>query len=196
MILRIAAAALCLAAAVALVGAAQAHITPPVTLVSDRDAVASLLAGAAKFTLREVSVTPEERKLAQSEYGWRPRDESHAFYMGRDAGGGLVAASVIMTEPTIHGPIRVAVGFAPDGRVKAVRMVEVSEEIYMYMKPMLDRGFAARYAGLGAGSKFESSGASTAGVDAMQQHYDDLVSRLVERAAILYELGVRKRGGA
>jgi len=43
-------------------GAALAHITPPVVLVSDRDAVVGLLAGARRFFVREVRLSPEERQ--------------------------------------------------------------------------------------------------------------------------------------
>ena len=173
---------------------AWAHLTPPVVLVSERDAVASQHAGAKKLSLREVSLTVDERKVVQSTYGWRASDEPHAFYMGRDDAGKLLSASVFMTQATQHGIIRVAVALQPDGRVKGVEVVEVAEEIYPHLKPLMDRGFAKRYAGLGIDSSFEPAAASSGGVDAMAQHYDATVGRMVQRAVILYNVCVTKRG--
>lgn len=174
--------------------AAWAHLTPPVVLVPEHDAVTSQHAGAKKLSLREVSLTADERKAVQSAYGWRATDEVHAFYMGRDDAGKLLSASVFMTEATMHGIIRVAVAFTPDGRVKDAQVTEVAEEIYALMKPLMDRGFTKRYAGLGIGSSFEPPAASAGGADAMAQHYDGIVSRTVQRAVILYNVLVAKRG--
>jgi hypothetical protein len=175
-------------------GAAWAHLTPPVVVVPERDAVASQHAGAKKLSQRDVSLTADERKAIQSAYGWRATDELHAFYMGRDDAGKLLSASVFMTEATMHGIIRVAVGLTPDGRVKDAQVVEVAEEIYAHMKPLMDRGFTKRYAGLGVGSSFEPPAASAGGADAMGQHYDGIVGRMVQRAVILYNVGITKRG--
>ena len=175
-------------------GAAWAHLTPPVVVVSERDAVMSQHAGAKKLSLREASLTADERKAVQSAYGWRATDDVHGFYMGRDDAGKLLSASVFMTEATMHGIIRVAVGFTPDGRVKDAQVTEVSEEIYAHMKPLMDRGFK-RYAGLGVGSSFEPPApAAGSGADAMAQHYDGIVGRMVQRAVILYNVLVTKRG--
>jgi hypothetical protein len=181
-------------AAILTASAAWAHITPPVVLQSERDAVASQHTGAKKLSLREVTLTPDERKAIQATYGWRAQDDIHAFYMGRDDAGKLLSASVFMTEATMHGVIRVAVGFTPDGRVKSAELVEVSEEIYAHIKPLMDRGFTKRYAGLGIGSSFEPPAASASGADALAQHYDGIVSRMVQRAVILYNVGISKRG--
>jgi hypothetical protein len=172
---------------------AWAHITPPVILASERDTLAAQLAGATKLSLREVTLTAEERKLVQSTYGWRAGGDMHAFYMGRNDAGKLLSASVFMTEATMHGIIRVAVAFTPDGRVKAAEVVEVAEEIYIQMRALMDRGFTKRYVGLGPGSSFEAPAAS-GGADAMASHYDAIVSRMVERAVILYNVCVTKRG--
>jgi hypothetical protein len=172
-----------------------AHLTPPVVLVSERDALASQHAGAKKLSLREATLTADERKAVQSAHGWRANDDVHHFYMGRDDAGRLQSASVFMTEATMHGIIRVAVGLTPDGKVKSADVVEVSEEIYAHMKGLMDRGFTKRYAGLGIGSSFETpAAASGSGTDAMAQHYDSIVSRLVQRAVILYNVLVAKRG--
>ena len=178
-------------------GAAHGHITPPVVLVSDRDALATLLAGAPRLSVREVSLNEEERKTARSAYGWRLGDEVHEVYLGREADGKLRGAAVFMSEATLHGMIRVAVGIGADGKVKDARVVQVAEEIYAHLKPLIDRDFTARYRGMGLDSNFEAAAASPAsGVDAMAQHYEGIVGRTVRRAVILYNLGIVKRGVA
>jgi hypothetical protein len=175
--------------------AAWAHLAAPVVLVPERAALAAQHAGAKQLSVRESTLTADERKAIQSTYGWRASDDRHAFYMGRDDAGKLLSASIFMTEATMHGIIRVAVGLTPDGRVKAAEVVEVAEEIYGHMKPLMDRGFTKRYAGLWIGASFEPPAAAGRGVDAMAQHYDSIVSRMVQRAVILYNFCVTKRGG-
>src|SRR5438046_8805601 len=105
-----------------------AHITPPVVLVSDREAVVNLLAGARRFFVREVRLTAAEKQAIRQQTGWTPEDDFYRFYIGRDDQGRIVAATVFLTEFTIHGPVRVAVALGPDGKVKCATVVELTEE--------------------------------------------------------------------
>lgn len=79
-------------ALIAAPGVALAHITPPVVLMSERDAVLGMTSGATRFFVREVRLTPEERDAIQHQWGWQPEDEVYRFYLGRDEAGQLVAA--------------------------------------------------------------------------------------------------------
>ena len=62
-----------------------AHITPPVVLLSEQDAVRSMTGGATKFFVREVRLTAEERGTIRQQWGWQAEDELYRFYLGRDA---------------------------------------------------------------------------------------------------------------
>src|SRR5256885_13823216 len=124
-----------------LVGVAAAHITPPVVLVSDRDVLAGSLAGAQRLFVREVRLTPAERQAIQKETGWAPEEDFYRFYIGRDEQQREVGAVTFLTEYTIHGPVRVAVALAPDGKVKGAAVAEVSEETYPWVKGLIDHGF-------------------------------------------------------
>ncbi len=168
-----------------LAGVAAAHVTPPVLLVSDRDALAGQLAGAQRFFVREVRLTPGERQAIQKQTGWSPDEDFYRFYIGRDAQGRTVAATIFLTEYTVHGPVRVAVSLGPDGTVKGATVVELTEETYPWVKPLLDP--QARYvtANLGKG-----------GLDAMGQFYGQIIGSLIKRASLLYDVGVIKRGDA
>jgi hypothetical protein len=179
--------------AVATVGPAAAHITPPVLLVSDRDAVVALLAGARRFFVREVRLTAAEQQKIRQDTGWKPEEEFYRFYVGRDEQNRVVAAAVFLTEFTIHGPVRVAVALGPDGRVKGATVVELTEETYSWVKPLLDRDFARSYVGRDARDSFA---VSAGGGESMAQFYADVIARLIQRAAVLYEMGIVKRGDA
>jgi len=173
-------------------GAAAAHITPPVVLVSDRDALAGLLSGARRFFVREVRLTPQERAAVEARSGWRPDEDLYRFYLGRDADGRLVAASIFVTEYTVHGPVRVAVALGPDGTVRGAAVVELTEETYGWVKPLLDRNFTARLAGQAAGAR----AAVPADLEPMPHFYAEVIAGLVQRGAWLFAVAVLERGDA
>jgi Na+-translocating ferredoxin:NAD+ oxidoreductase RnfG subunit len=173
--------------ALAAAGTAAAHMTPPVVLVSDRDAVAGLLSGARKFFVRELRPSPDERASVQREIGWRPDEDFYRFYVGRDDAGRLVATTIFLTEFTIHGPIRVAVGIAPDGTLKGGAVTEVTEETYGWVKPLIDRQFTAQFAGRSTRDRFVVATPTGAG-EPMTQFYAQVVASLMQRALALYQV--------
>ena len=179
-------------ALVLLGGVAAAHITPPVVLVSDRDAIVGLLAGARRFFVREVRLAPAERQAIRQQTGWSPDDDFYRFYVGRDEQNRVVAAIVFVTDFTIHGPVRVAVALGPDGKVKGATVVEVTEETYTWIKPLLDENFTRTYVGRdGRGSL-----TAPARPDSMGRFYAQVIASLIQRAAVLFEVAVVKRGDA
>lgn len=176
-------------------GVGLAHITPPVVLVSERDAVLGMTGGAKKFFVREVKLSPEEREAIQRQWGWRPEDERYRFYVGRDDAGQLIAAVIFLTEFTIHGPVRVAVGLGPDGHVREARVVELTEETYPWLKPLIDQDFTRDYVGRGSQSRFEvSDRLARAGLENMAQFYAQVVASLIQRATLLFDVTILKRG--
>jgi hypothetical protein len=176
-------------------GVGLAHITPPVVLVSERDAVVAMTDGAKKFFVREVRLSPEEREAMQRQWGWRPEDERYRFYVGRDDAGQLTAAVIFLTEFTIHGPVRVATGLGPDGTVRDATVVELTEETYPWLKPLLDQDFTRDYVGRGSQSRFEVSDRwARAGLENMPQFYAQVVASVIQRATILFDVTVLKRG--
>jgi hypothetical protein len=176
-------------------GVTLAHITPPVILISDRDAVLSMTNGAKKFFVREVRLTPEEREALRKQLGWQADEEFYRFYVGRDDQGKIVAAVAFMTEFTIHGPVRVAVGLGPDGKVKGAKVVELTEETYPWLKPLLDQDFTQNYIGLDSHGNFTLVGVGPeGGQENMTLFYGQIVASLVQRAAALFDIAVLKRG--
>lgn len=181
---------------VCLRGVALAHMTPPVVLLPERDAIVSMTGGATKFFVREVRLAAAEREAIQQQWGWRPEEEFYRFYLGRDDAGQLVTAVLFLTEFTIHGPVRVAVGFSPEGTVKDAKVVELTEETFPWLKPLLDLDFTRDYTGRNSQASFGLSERVTqAHLQSMPQFYGHIVASLIQRAAILFDVTVLKRGG-
>lgn len=175
---------------------ALAHVTPPVVLVSDRDAVLGLLTGAKRFFVREVRLSPEERQAIQRRSGWSPEEEFYRFYLGRDEQGRLVTAAIFLTEYTIHGPVRVAVGITPDGRIGGATVVELTEETYPWLKPLLDQNFTRDYVGHDSRGQFGlSDRLIRTQLAEMPLFYAQVVASLIQRGALLFEVTILKRPG-
>ena len=178
------------------VGSALAHITPPVILASDRDAIVAMTSGATKFFVREVRLTAEERQDIDQRWGWQPEDPLYRFYLGRDAGGQLVAAVTFLTEYTLHGPVRVAVGLGPDGKVRDARVVELTEETFPWLKPLIDQNLTQDYVGRDSQASFTlAERFARAHLESMPHFYGQIVVSLIQRAVILFDVTLLKRGG-
>ena len=180
-----------LALAVALAGPAAAHLTPPVVLVSDRDAVVSLLSGAQRFFVREVRLSAQEQTAIKQASGWTPEEDFYRFYVGRDEGGRMVGALVFVGDATIHGSVRVAVALGPDGKVRGATVVELTEETYSWVKPLIDRQFTRDWVGQDGRSRYVlADRLAPLRRNPMTQFYGEVVGGLVRRGALLYEFGV------
>lgn len=160
--------------------------------MSDREAVLAMTAGAKKYFVREVRLTPEEQRTIASRWDWTPDQPFYRFYLGRDENGRIVSAVTFLTEFTIHGPVRVAVALGPDGKVKDARIVEVTEEISNWTHALAGGGFLQRFVGLDSGGNFASAGAKSQ--EDMVQFYGEVAARLVQHAAILFDAAFLKRG--
>src|SRR3989475_8579236 len=90
---------------------------------------------------------------------------------------------------------RVAVSLGPDGKVRGAAVVELTEETYPWVKPLIDLDFARDYAGQDSRGHFHLSG-RLGRLEAMPQFYGQVISGLIQRAALLFELGVLRRGDA
>jgi Na+-translocating ferredoxin:NAD+ oxidoreductase RnfG subunit len=137
--------------------------------------------------VREVRLSPEQRQAVAKRSGSQPDESFYRFYLGRDDQGRLVGAMLFLTEYTIHGPVRVAVGLGPDGKVRGATVVELTEETYPWVKPLIDRNFTRDYVGLDSHGTFMLK---QAGAGDMGQFYGQIVASLIQRAALLYELAL------
>lgn len=176
--------------------AALAHMTPPVVLLSEQDAVRGMTGGATKFFVREVRLTAEERGTIRQQWGWQAEEDLYRFYLGRDAAGQLVASVIFLTEFTIHGPVRVAVGLHPDGTVKDAQVVELTEETLPWLQPLLAQHLTQEYVGQDSRGNFLLRGRfAGTHMESMPHFYGQIVASLMQRATILFDVTILKRTG-
>lgn len=176
---------------------AAPHITPAVVLMSDRDAIRGALDEADRFFVREVRLTDAERALLKERWDWRPEEDFYRFFLGRNDAGELVAAAVFLTETTIHGPVRVMVALGPDGTVRQARVVEMTEETYAWVKPVIDRDLTKDYVGYGHESRFElTERFEKMSLAKMPKFYAEIIVDLIGRGAALHHVALVQRGAA
>jgi len=171
---------------------ALAHVNPPVVLLSDRDAMAAVLPLAREFSWTDVKPTRPQRETIRKQWGWTVDERSYRVYAGRDAQGQPAGSVVFVMEPTLHGPVRVAAGLDVAGRLVGAAGVEVSEESYPWIRPLIAHDFTRAYLGRAARDDFAVTGLPGAGRQRrMQEFYARLIAGLLKRAAVLYEISVR-----
>ena len=168
---------------------AWAHITPPVVLMTERQAVVAMLEGASSYSVREVRLSPEQRQTLRERWGWQPAEDFHRFYLGRDAQEQLVGTAVFMTDFTIHGPVRVAVGITPDGTIGKAAVMEMTQETHKWVKALVERQFADRYIGQGLGDFDPSAGMEDADLTSMSRFYAEVIANLIRKGLALYDVG-------
>lgn len=166
---------------------ALAHVNPPVVLLSDRDALAAVLPHAATFHETQVKLTPQQKQTLDREWRFKAEDSSYRVSQGRDAQGRVVGSVVFLTQATIHSPVRVAVGVGQDGRITGVAVLEVSEESYTWVKPLVDQGFTKAYVGQGARGEFKLPEIASGRQGTMQKFYAKVIASMAQWGAALYE---------
>jgi hypothetical protein len=176
-------------AAALLAGAlAWAHVNPSLVLVGDRDAMSAALPGAAQFADLDLKLTDAQKKALHDEWGFKPAEGGYRVYEGRDAGSHVLGCVVFLVQATIHSPVRVAVGVGTDGKVAGAAVVEVSEESYPWVKPLLERRILKHCVGQDAHGDFSVPADAAQGPQAtMQAFYAKVILRMVHWAAALGE---------
>jgi hypothetical protein len=173
-----------------------AHITPPVVLLSERDAILGMMGNASRFFVRDVKLTSEERQVLQQHWGWQPEASQYRFYLGRDATGQLVTAVTLLTEFTLHGPVRVAVGLDPTGKVKDAKVIELTEETFPWIKPLLEQNLTQDYIGRDSEATFNlDERFARVHLQSMPHFYGQIVASLIQRAVLLFDITVIEREG-
>ena len=126
------------------------HITPAVVLVKRPEAVQALLPGADAYFAREVHLSDADAHRLHEVVDWSPEDGVLAFYTGK-AGSTVVGALEFVRVDTPHGPIEVAVGFNPDGRIRGVIVTKATVEMKPWVLEAVAAGLPDRYRDLKPG---------------------------------------------
>jgi hypothetical protein len=105
-----------------------------------------------------------------------------------------VSAVTFVTEFTIHGPVRVAVALGPGGKVKDARIVEVTEEVSTWVRPLMRGGFVQQFVGLDSRGNFTIPGLHSVSQEYMVHFYGEVAARLIQHGAILFDVTFLERG--
>jgi hypothetical protein len=90
----------------------------------------------------------------------------------------------------------VAVGLGPDGKVRGAQVVELTEETFPWLKPLIDQDFTQDHTGRDSRSSFGlSERTRRIASESMPQFYAEIVASLIQRATVLFDIAVLKRGG-
>jgi hypothetical protein len=174
-------------------GSARAHVSPPVVLVSEADTLKAMTGLSDGVVVRKVRLDAAQRQALGTGCGCRATDATYRAYVAGPAAG-KAAAVVFLSEPTQHGPIRMAVALDKDGRVSAARVLEVTEESLLWVKPLIDEDLPGDYVGRRSGDDFGiSERFEKMRLESMRRFYAQVVSSLIRRAAVLYDVALRPR---
>jgi len=170
--------------------AALLHITPTVTLVDRSEVVSRLLAGADRFTAREVHLSSADERRLHDVAGWTPPDDVITFYLGKRADQ-VEGVLVFMRVDSPHGPLEVAVGFDKAGAIRGVEVTKATVETKPWIVEALRAGLTTQYRGAAVGATPAAAATLKGNVGAMAEYMAELVDRGVAHAGAAYRLFYR-----
>ncbi len=161
------------------------HITPAVVLVKRPEAVQALLPGADAYFAREVHLSDADAHRLHEVVDWSPEDGVLAFYTGK-AGSTIVGALEFVRVDTPHGPIEVAVGFNPDGRIRGVIVTKATVEMKPWVLEAVAAGLPDRYRDLKPGETPSGAAALAGRTSNLAVYIAGEVDKGVARALAAY----------
>lgn len=163
-----------------------AHVTPPRVLMTEREALQRLFPGAGESQPQQIRLTPAIRQQIHKQFGWKADPKYRVFPVG-DASSSSGALFVLI-DYTLHGPVRTAVAIDGQGRVKGAEVLEVQEEAYRWVKPIIDGDFAKPFVGRDCQAQSKAMAPAGGTGDNMIQFYRSLVVNQLCHAAVLHRL--------
>lgn len=164
---------------------AFAHVTPNVELVKKGEFIQQSLAGASRFFEEKLALSPADRAAVRQATGWLPGEDDAKVYVGRDAAGRRVGTAVLLWMPSQHGPLAVATAFGSDGRVVKTAVTDAGSEPLAWIRPLVDGGGLAAFAGLGLDAKPDPAKVAPQATGAMNRYYAEVIAQAVARAQAL-----------
>ena len=165
--------------------AAVLHITPTVVLVKRPDAVKSLLADADAFLAREVHLSKADAHRLHQAVDWSPEDGVLTFYTGK-AGDRVTGTLLFLRVDSPHGPVEVAVEFAPAGVIGGVIVTKATVETKPWVLEALRAGLVDHYRGLKPGDVPGGAAALKDRVGSLPAYMAGQVDKGVARALASY----------
>jgi hypothetical protein len=97
----------------------------------------------------------------------------------------------VLIDYTLHGPVRTAVAIDGQGRVKGAQILELQEEAYVWVKPIIDADFAKPWIGRDCQRGTKPAAAAGQGGENMIRFYRTIIEGQLCHAAALYRFGMQ-----
>ena len=172
--------------------AVSAHITPPRILLKDPEALRLLLPEATSFDRTDIKPTKDVKQQVRKLMNWTPDQSSYKVFVGRDEKGRELGRVMFMGEITIHGLVQMAVAVGPDNKVKKVAVVAITDEAYGWVKPLLEKNFAAQFVGKSPNDTYLVGERVAARRGSMEKFYEQVLATLIQRSAVLCHVAPTK----
>ncbi|HXO21280.1 MAG TPA: hypothetical protein VOA87_15305, partial [Thermoanaerobaculia bacterium] len=111
--------------------------------------------------------------------------EEAKIYAGRDGQGRLVGRVILVWVPSEHGPLGLGVAFDAAGRILQVTVTDVGSEPLAWVRPLVEGGGMAAFAGLGADAAPDPGKVAPAVQGTMSRYYAKVIAMGVGRAQAL-----------
>ena len=147
------------------------HMSPPVQLIGEAEALKILMPPSLKPVSQHVRLNSAQREEILRKTGWEPSEKTIRYYTATDDQGSVRATVVIVSDYTLHGSIRIAVACDSEGKITGAELLEVSEEAYTWVKPLLDQNYVKQV--------LQSNPAIPANSGAMTKYYAEQIAKVI-----------------
>jgi hypothetical protein len=156
------------------------HISPPVRLLSEEDALKILMPSSLKPVVKHFRLNSSQREDIYRRTGWKPSEKTIRYYVGTDDQGAVRATVLVVSEYTLHGSIRIAAVCDSGGKPTAAELLEVSEEAYNWVKPLIDQNYMKQLV--------QSSPVVPENAGSMTKYYAEQIAKVVHHVPSLCDL--------
>jgi hypothetical protein len=172
-----------------LVGAAR-HPTPTVVLIKQTDLIRSALGGggANQFFVRKVTIGKDDLAKIQRDVDFSPEDPDVTFYLGKDAAGKLVGATLFPQVNTMHGPVEVGLTLKPDGSIASVAVTQATVETKPWVEEAVASGFLKRFQGMRYGDDLKRALGQSSGLGQMPSWEAQVITAAVHQGLVLHHM--------
>lgn len=177
-------------AAMPLVLAAGAHITPTVVLKKHADVIRQTLPKASSFFVRTVEIGRADANRIKQAAGYTPEDPEVKFFYGTEAGGAVEGVVFFPQVNTQHGPFEVGLTIGPNGAITSANVTKATVETKPWVKKVIDAGLMKQFVGLRPGDDAQRALASVSKdeLGSMPYYAAEVLTTAVARGLALYSV--------
>ena len=156
-----------------------AHMSPPVQLVGEQEALKALMPPSLKTIAQHVRLNSAQSMEIYQKTRSKLSEKTIRYYTGTDDQGTVRTIVLVVSGYTLHGSIRIAAACDSEGKITGAELLEVSEEAFNWVKPLVDQNYMKQLAH-GSPTLPENSGSMT-------KYYAEQIAKVVHQVPFLCE---------